>query len=84
MHVEERKSMAILAAARAAIDASRGQPNELDDGERERRVAIYARQVAKNGRIVNWLPPSDVRAAYLASRSRFAGGDVLGVRRHIG
>jgi hypothetical protein len=69
--------MAILAKARAAIDASRGKPNELPDPERERRVAIYARQVATSGRITAWLPPSDVREAYLASRSRFVGGDAL-------
>ena len=84
MHIEERKSMAILAAARAAINASRGQPNELPDPERERRVAIYAGQVKQHGRIVNWLPASDVRPAYLSARSRFADGDALGVRRRVG
>jgi len=84
MHVEERISMTILAKARAAIGESRGKPNELPDPERERRVAIYARQVERHGRIINWLPPSDVRDAYLSSRSRFADGDVLGVRRRVG
>ena len=84
MHVEEKRALAALAAARAAIGESRGKPNELPDPERERRVAIYARQVQKYNRIVNWLPPSDVRPAYLATRSRFADGDALGVRRHVG
>jgi len=84
MHVEEKRALAALAAARAAIGESRGKPNELPDPERERRVAIYARQVERHNRIVNWLPPSDVRPAYLASRSRFADGDALGVRRHVG
>jgi len=83
MHVEERISMTILAKARAAIGESRGKPNELPDPERERRVAIYGAQVARHGRIINWLPPSDVRDAYLSTRSRFADGDALGVRRHV-
>ena len=84
MHVEERVSMAILAKARAAIGESRGKPNELPDPERERRVAIYTKQVQRHGRITAWLPPSDVREAYLSTRSRFADGDVLGTRRHVG
>ena len=84
MHYEEKVANAALAAARAAIGASRVHANELDDGERERRVAMYTAQVARHGRIVNWLPPSGVRPAYLSTRSRFADGDALGVRRHAG
>ena len=45
MRDEEKFDLKILAAARAAIDASHGHANELDAPERERRVAIYAGQV---------------------------------------
>jgi len=75
---DEKISMKILAAARAAIGESRGHANELPDPERDRRVAVYAQQVEQHGRIVAWLPSSTVRKAYLCRRTRFADGDALG------
>jgi len=77
VHIEERKNMAVLAAARAAIGESRGHANELPDPERERRVEIYAAQVAQHGRIY-WLPASPVRDEYMCRRTRFDDGDALG------
>ena len=79
MHAEEKKNMAILAAARAAINENHRHANELPDPERERRVAIYAAQVAQHGRIY-WLPASPVRDGHAARRTRFADGDALGRR----
>ena len=81
MHYEEKISLAILAAARAAIGESHGHANELDAPERARRVEIYQRQVLRDGHITNWLPASGVRPAYLSRRSRFAAGDAIGHRR---
>jgi len=78
VHIEERKNMAVLAAARAAIGESRGHANELPDPERERRVAVYARQVEQHGRIVAWQPASPVRDEYMCRRTRFDDGDALG------
>ena len=67
---QDKQEMAALAAARSAIGESRGRPNELPDPERDRRVAVYARQVERHGRIVNWLPPSAVRSACRAPHGR--------------
>jgi hypothetical protein len=78
MHIEQMNEMRILTEARAAIDANRREANELPDPERERRVVAYASQVEQSGRITKWLPPSEVRAAYLSRRSRFDNGDMLG------
>lgn len=78
MHVEEKIAMRILAEARRCIDANRGQANELPDSERDRRIAIYAAQVAANGRITAWLPPAEPRTM---RRSRFAYGDILRPRQ---
>jgi len=83
MHIEEKRALAALAAARAAIDANHGHANELDAPERARRVAIYAGQVRLAGHITHWLPASGVRPAYLSRRTRFAAGDALG-RRCVG
>ena len=74
MHAEQRTEMRILTLARAAIDANHAVANELPDPERERRVSIYAAQVAGSGRITEWLPPAEPRTRY---RSRFYHGDVL-------
>jgi len=81
MHANQKAEMAILAAARAAIGENHRHANELPDPERERRVAIYAAQVAQHGRIY-WLPASAVRDGHMTRRSRFAEGDALG--RQIG
>jgi hypothetical protein len=83
MHTEEAEALRVLAAARAAIEANHGRANELDVLERERRVAIYAGQISRHGRIVDGLPASGVRPAYLSRRSRFVTGDALG-RRCVG
>ena len=81
MHNEEKVALKILAAARAAIGESHGHANELDAPERARRVEIHKHQIAAHGRIVDWLPASAVRPAYLSRRTRFATGDALGHRR---
>jgi hypothetical protein len=74
MHVEQKIEMRILTEARRAIDADHRVEAELPDPERDRRVAVYASQVAASGRITAWLPPAEPRAVY---RSRFAYGDIL-------
>lgn len=78
MHAEQKREMRILTEARAAIDANHAVANELPDPERQRRVALYAAQVAAAGHITAWLPPSEPRTTY---RSRFEGGDALRPRR---
>jgi len=79
MHIEEILAMRNLAAARAAINENHRHANELPDPERERRVKIYAAQVAQHGRIY-WLPASAVRDGHMMRRTRFAEGDALGRR----
>jgi len=83
MREDEKFDLKVLAVARAAINESHGHANELDAPERARRVEIYKRQIARHGQIVDWLPASAVRAAYLSRRTRFATGDALG-RRCVG
>ena len=77
MHAEGKHDLEVLVAARAAIGENRGHANELPDPERERRVNIYAAQVAQHGRIY-WLPASPVRDEYMCRRTRFDDGDALG------
>ena len=81
MHNERKIDGRILTEARRCIDANRGHGSELPDPERDRRVAIYAAQVAATGHIITWLPPSQPRMP--SRRTRFTDGDALG-RRHAG
>ena len=61
MHMEQKTEMRNLAQARAWIDANHRQKNELADGERQRRVVEYTRQVEEHGCITEFLPPPDQR-----------------------
>ena len=74
MHIEEKKDMRILAAARRGLDL-RSDEAYGTEAERAARVEAYARQVAETGRIREWLPRIEAHRGH--RHGRFAFGDIL-------
>ena len=75
----DKQDLAVLAAARAWLNANGLKRFDLDERERARRAEIYCRQLEQAGRI-EYLPAAPQHQRQRPT-SRFAQGDALG--RHL-